>query len=389
MANNKIKYYPVANGDTSLITLVDNSTFLIDCNIRECEKDSNGNSIYNVKEDLLKSIQKRNNNPYLDLFVLSHPDQDHCRGFKKHFFKGDPKDYNETNRKNEEIIIDEIWVTSLLFTHDQSDDANSVRSEVNRRKKIIGTEREKRGNRLRLIGYDDDEKFIDVISYTPGNEINQINDITYNNFSFFIHAPFKKDLITSKAEGDNNSASVVFQARFKDYGYDLDHKTYAIFGGDADHYRWDKILSISEANNNSKYLKWDLFLAPHHCSWTYFNDVPYEIEANKTPKDYSLRLLKEYRETNGKIIASCNKIVNEKPNPPHFAAKTEYVKALDSADDFFELAILPKELTPEPVEFIITNNGVTKSTEKAKVAITSGGAAGAASTVVKNGKYAI
>ena len=39
MANNKIKYYPVNNGDTSLITLKDNSTILIDCNIREGDKD--------------------------------------------------------------------------------------------------------------------------------------------------------------------------------------------------------------------------------------------------------------------------------------------------------------------------------------------------------------
>lgn len=385
MANNKIKYYPVGNGDTSLITLTDNSTFLIDCNIREGEKDSNDNHIYNLKEDLLKSIQKRNNNPYLDLFVLSHPDQDHCRGFKKHFYHGDPKDYNDTNRKNDEIIIDEIWVTSLLFTHDQSEDANSVRNEVNRRKRLTGVDKEKRGNRLRLIGYDEDEKFVNVITYTPGNEVNQVNDKTYLNFSFFIHAPFKKDLIKSKAEKDKNSSSVVFQARFKDNDSDLDHKTFAIFGGDADHYKWDKIISISEGNNNSKYLKWDLFLAPHHCSWTYFNDVPYENEGNKSPKDYSLKLLNEYRETKGKIIASCNKVVNAKPNPPHFAAKTEYVNTLESAADFFELAILPKESAPEPVEFIITNNGVTKSTEKAKVAITSGGAAGAASTVVKNG----
>ncbi|MBN1184976.1 MAG: hypothetical protein JXB49_22010 [Bacteroidales bacterium] len=385
MANNKIKYYPVGNGDTSLITLKDNSTFLIDCNIREGEKDSNYNNIYNVKEDLLKSIQKRSNNPYVDLFVLSHPDQDHCRGFKKHFYKGDPKDYNETNRKNDEIIIDEIWVTSLLFTHDQSDDANFVRSEVNRRKRLTGAERENRGNRLRLIGYDDDDKFADVITYTPGNEVNQINDKTYNTFSFFIHAPFKKDLIQSKAEGGKNSASVVFQARFKDNDSDLDHKTFAIFGGDADHYIWDKIISISEGNNKSKYLKWDLFLAPHHCSWTYFNDVPYENEGNKSPKGHSLKLLNEYRETKGRIVASCNKVVNAKPDPPHFAAKNEYVNTLDSADDFFELAILPKESAPEPVEFIITNNGVTKSTEKAKVAITSGGAAGAASTIVKNG----
>ena len=389
MANNKIKYYPVGNGDTSLITLKDNSTFLIDCNIREGEKDANENNIYNVKEDLMKSIQKRNNNPFIDLFVLSHPDNDHCRGFKKHFYHGDPKDYSDANRKNDEIIIDEIWVTSLLFTHEQSEDAHSVRAEVNRRKRLVGVEREKRGNRLRLIGYDDDEKFIDVITHTPGTEVNQINDKTYNTFSLFIHAPFKKDLIKSKAEGDKNSASVVLQARFKDNDSDLDHKTFAIFGGDADHYKWDKIISISEGNNNSKYLKWDLFLAPHHCSWTYFNDVPYENEGNKSPKDYSLKLLNEYRETKGKIIASCNKVINAKPNPPHFAAKTEYVNTLDSADDFFELAILPKESAPEPIEFIITNLGVTKSTEKAKVAITSGGASGAASTVVKNGKYVI
>lgn len=389
MANNKIKYYPVGNGDTSLITLKDNSTFLIDCNIREGEEDANGNKIYKVKEDLLKSIQKRNNNPYIDLFVLSHPDLDHCRGFKKHFYHGDPTYYNATDRKNEIIIIDEIWVTSLLFTHDQSEDAHAVRNEVNRRKRLEGAEREKRGNRLRLIGYDDNEMFVDVITHTPGNEVTQINDITYSTFSFFIHAPFKKDLIKSKAEGDKNSASVVFQARFKDNDYDLDHKTFAIFGGDADHYKWDKIISVSEGNNNSKYLKWDLFLAPHHCSWTYFNDVPYENEGNKSPKDYSLRLLNEYREIKGKVIASCNKVIDEKPNPPHFAAKNEYVKTLDSSADFFELAILPKESAPEPIEFIITNNGVTKSTEKAKVAITSGGPAGAASTVVKNGKYVV
>ena len=389
MANNKIKYYPVNNGDMSLITLKDNSTILIDCNIREGDKDSDDNSIYDVKEDLLKSIQKRNNNPFLDLFILSHPDEDHCRGFKKNFYKGDPIDYSDTNRKNEEIIIDEIWVTSMLFTTAQSNDANSIRNEVNRRKRLTGTEKEKRGNRLRLIGYDEDKKFENVTSYVPGNKINEFNDKTYDNFSFFIHAPFKKDLIKSKANKDRNSSSIVVQARFKDNSTDADHVTYALFGGDSDHYIWEKIIEISENNNNSKYLKWDLFLAPHHCSWTYFNNVSYDIEENQTPKEYSLKLLNDYKEAKGKIISSSIKIVKEKPNPPHKPAKDEYIKTLDTKDDFFELAIIPKESAPEPVEFIINNNGVTKSTEKAKVAITSGGAAGAASTVVKQGKYVI
>jgi len=58
---------------------------------------------------------------------------------------------------------------------------------------------------LRLIGYDDDEKFVDIITYTPGCEITKINDKIYNNFSIFIHAPFKKDLVECSAEGDNST----------------------------------------------------------------------------------------------------------------------------------------------------------------------------------------
>jgi len=389
MSNNKIKYYPVNNGDMSLITLKDSSTILIDCNIREGEKDSNDNNIYKVKEDLLKSIQKRDSNPYIDLFILSHPDEDHCRGFKKNFYHGAPADYAETNRKDDEIIIDEIWVTSMLFTTKQSNDANAIRNEVNRRKRLTGTDKNKKGNRLRLIGYDEDKKLENVTTYVPGTEVNTINKKTFNNFSLFIHAPFKKDLIQSKAEEDRNSSSIVVQARFKDNESDADHITFALFGGDADHYIWEKIIEISEKNNNEKNLKWDLLLAPHHCSWTFFNNVSYDIEENQTPKEYSLKLLNDYKENGGKIISSSKKIVKEKPNPPHKPSKDEYIKALDSKDDFYELAIIPKEKTPEPVEFIVTNNGVTKSTEKAKVAITSGGAAGAASTVVKNGDHVI
>ena len=385
MKNNKIKYYPVNNGDTSLITLEENATILIDCNIRQGNSDSNENNIFNVKDDLINSIKKRKGNPFVDLFILSHPDKDHCLGFKNNFYTGDPSNYSEYNKKNEEIVIDEIWVTSMLFKLELCDDANSIRNEVNRRKRLKGEEKDIRGNRLRLIGYDKNDKFSGVTQYTPGNEINRINNVKYKNFSLFIHAPFKQDLIDSHANKERNQSSIVVQARFKDNESDIDHESFAIFGGDADHYRWKKILEISENKGNSKYLKWDLFLAPHHCSWTFFNDVPYEERENQTPKDYILRLLKDYKEKNGKIIASSKKIKKEKPNPPHKASKDEYIKKLESKSDFYELALNPNEKTPKPVELFITNNGVTKSTEKAKVAITSGGASGAASTVVKNG----
>ncbi len=386
MSNNKIKYYPVDNGDTSLITLNDDTTILIDCNLREGDANTDDNNIYPVKYDLLNSIQKRDDNKFIDLFILTHPDQDHCRGFDKNFYQGDPDDYNKTNRDNEEIIIDEIWVTSMLFTWDLCDDANAMRNEVNRRKKLTGSEKDKRGNRLCLIGYDSDTKFENVTQYVPGNEINTINDITYDTFSFFIHAPFKQGLIDSKANQDRNSSSIVVQTRFKENASDNDHSSYAIFGGDSDHYIWQKIIEVTEENDNEKYLKWDLLMAPHHCSWTYFNNVPYDNNGNQEPQNYSIKLLEEYRESGGAIISSSKKVVDAKPNPPHYAAKEEYLKYLDSEEsDFYELATIPSEKTPEPVEFIMTNKGPQKSTEKAKVALASAGGAGAANTVVKNG----
>jgi hypothetical protein len=48
MAKHIIKFYPVANGDTTLIKLTDNSSILIDCKIRDDSEDNNGNEIFAI-----------------------------------------------------------------------------------------------------------------------------------------------------------------------------------------------------------------------------------------------------------------------------------------------------------------------------------------------------
>ncbi len=95
---NLIKYYPVGNGDQSLILLKDNTTILVDCNIRQTSIGSTDPAIYDVKKDLLSSIQKRDSNPFVDCYVLTHGDCDHCRGYKENFYQGDPKKYGDSNR---------------------------------------------------------------------------------------------------------------------------------------------------------------------------------------------------------------------------------------------------------------------------------------------------
>jgi len=354
--SHKIKFYPVNNGDNVLLKLDDKTTIIVDCQIRDSEKDSDGITIYDVKQDLVNELSKdAKNNLYVDLFVNSHPHEDHCLGFEKNFYHGSPDNYSDSNRKNEEIIIGELWVTQRIFSNNLCNDGGAIRKEAKRRKKLFeegSSESSKYGNRLHIIGYNDDDTTVDGLHYVPGKTVETFNGKKNDYLSVFIHAPFKSDLIRGKADEDENAASIVMQMQIRTQK-NGEIKSRIILGGDADHYVFEKILEKSKNNNNEDKLKWDLFLAPHHCSWSFFNDRPYED--NTKPKDYSLEFL-DYRNTGANIIASSKKIENKEPNPPHYQAKEEYVKKVGDAK-FKNTAINKNEKAPEPLIYTIDDNG--------------------------------
>ena len=134
--------------------------------------------------------------------------------------------------------------------------------------------------------------FMDKVpSYVPGDTITSINGKSNLGIEFFVHSPFKASLIDGKADADKNSTSIVMQARSFEGGGDP--VALYVFGGDADHYVWAEVLNQSKTHNNDDKLKYDLFLAPHHCSWTFFNDVPYENpESNKTPLESAKKIIR-------------------------------------------------------------------------------------------------
>ena len=303
MSNHLLKFYPVDNGDTTLITLSDKTTILIDCKVRAGKETDAGNKIYPVKDDLLESVQTNSeDHPFLDVFILTHPDEDHCLGFENNFFHGQsPDDYGKANEENEEIIINELWCTSMFFSEATSKDAKALKKEAERRRKLWDENKPEKnddGNRIRMIGYDGDDKFENVPTSVPGDTITleDINGNSTGNFELFVHSPFKKSLITATSEANKNFSSIAMQARFKINLSDRGWACFYLFGGDADHNIWKEIVEKTEEKNRTDKLKWDLFLSPHHCSWTFFNDVPYdEKEDNKTPKDTSLKVL-DYKE---------------------------------------------------------------------------------------------
>jgi hypothetical protein len=397
MNQSKITYYPVDNGDQSLISVFENNyttNIIVDCKIRESSKGDDDTAKFDVKAHLLKELKKRTVNsvenvPYADIFVLTHGDDDHLHGFENNFYQGNPKNYGDKNRNAGEILIDVLWFSPMVMGPSTNDDEDCFNAEAKRRIKLHrdnSLDKDLAGNRIVIIGYDENEDLsgLNLVRKVPGDIVTRFNDRDLKTFSIFIHAPYKKQL--TSADSDKNHTSVVFQARFKESALSYGFCTLAMFGGDADHYAWNIVLEKTKKYKkdvSERALDWDLFLAPHHCSWSYFNDTPQKDFP--TPVDSSLEIL-DYARKGAKVIASCKVIKNNDDNPPHYKAKKEYVGKLEKEDNFLNTAIHPDEKAPEPIVFIVTANGPTKQPNvKIGGAINAAGGLGAASTIVKQG----
>lgn len=358
MSDASITFFPVGNGDTVLIKLSDGSTLITDCNVRCDANDEEVEECYDVHSHLLAEVRRdEKNRPFTDGFILTHADQDHCRGFESGFHTGDPDNYKNKDGEPEKIIIGEIWFSRRLFSNYEEtlcSEAEAFKKEVERRidlHKKKDARRNVLGNRLRLIGYGDSEetKGLDEITTLPGNSVNEINGSAKGDFSILVHAPFKREEEDQDVEKRNN-ASIVLQASFSVSGEE--RACLVVLGGDA---TWDVWRALLRKSSKEE-LEWDLLLAPHHCSWSFFNNVPYQD--NKEPTESSLKVL-DHRREGAVVIASSKPIKDDDCNPPHYAAKQEYVKVVGE-EKFFCVGEHPCEDKPEPIVFTMTTSGPVK-----------------------------
>jgi len=386
--SDKIKFSPVGNGDQALIILNDGTTLLIDCHIRQQSVGCTDGTMFDVKKDLLGSIKKRNNNPYVDVFILTHGDKDHCGGYIDHFYQGDPTKYSTENREAGLIMIDEMWFSPMIAEEHGNPNEEAYQIEAERRIKLHQkdhVDKDLPGNRIRIIGYDGDKKYdtLNHLRYTPGKIVDTFNTRKQTTFSLFIHAPFKETLASADVDGKNTN-SIVFQARFKETALSKEFSCLILLGGDADYIAWELILekTIESGKDVSESaLDWDILQAPHHCSWTFFNEHDCKDEA----KESSLELLK-YARDGAIIIASSKKVVDDEDNPPSQLAKDTYLEYIESSEKFLNTSTEPNESAPEPIEFIMTAKGPAReSNKKVRSASGSAGGAGAAATIITQG----
>ena len=214
-----IKYYPVGNADCTLIKLDNGKTIIVDCQIFADLTDGHGKQVmFDVKADLLKELKKDGlGRPFVDLFISTHPHDDHCKGFAGNFYHGEVDDYDKDKNKDE-IIIEELWITPRGLNNDLSAPAEDIRKEAKRRRKLYDDDANfngSKGNYLRIIGYDKEKEFDRRYCYVPGKLVTTVHGVSLSWLDIFIHAPFKEDVETSKKYDNKNATSVVVQFGFK------------------------------------------------------------------------------------------------------------------------------------------------------------------------------
>ena len=307
----KVIFWPVGTGDSTSVVVADGIVLQVDIRDLHCA-DEAGDDHVAIVDKLVENLPQVDGTPYLSAFALTHPDKDHILGFAELL-----------NR----VTIGEIWFTPRVFIEndeDLCDDAVAFKDEAERRvsETIKAGGDVGAGDRVRLIGYDalletdEFEGFPEDRLTIPGNSVSEIDGEDYgDSFNAFIHAPFAEENV-----GDRNNTSLCMQVVLGD---DTSKGGVLLFG-DIAYPRIRRIFDTTKEAKNEDYLKWKVFLAPHHCS----KSAMYQTEDDsEVLKQDMLDDLANYQVEGGIIVASSEKIPAQNQsgdNPPHAKAKKRY-----------------------------------------------------------------
>ncbi|MEQ3513515.1 hypothetical protein ABMY35_09285 [Pseudoalteromonas sp. BZB3] len=355
---NSIKHYPVDNGDMTLIqigTKGSGKTILVDMKIRDVNEEQ-----YDVASDIYNHLPTNSDGaPYVDLFVLTHPDNDHCLGFKKYIHTGNPSDWSKPEGgEPKKIVMNEIWFSEICTKRASkkiklSSDAKEFRTEAKRRRQLFEDKdfsRETNGNRLRVVGIDTDDSDKKESWNLEGLVIDRGEEVNVGAGKALILAPLDSDIFDEDHEEDKNNSSIVI--RWTVNGTEI------LLGGDATAHIWKHIWE--ERKGNTSQLTYDILLAPHHCSW---HTLSYDSASKVKDPKVLPEAINALSQTNSGayIVSSSKEIDEEQSDPPSHLAKKEYVKMLDNkASRFICLAdSATKTKPPKPRDFKLSYTGVS------------------------------
>jgi hypothetical protein len=362
-----VTQFPVGNGDMTLIRLADDSrtAILIDCSIRlaaDDPDDATRDVATDLRDRVCRDVKGR---PYVDAFLLSHSDLDHCRGFLKHFYVGPPEDYPDDAKKDAEkrIFIREIWSSPMVFRRASKlnplcEEAIAFSSEAKRRVKM---NREKNfsgiedGDRILVFGEDESGKTDDLIGIVVKTDevFSRVNGKHNLFFDARLLAPMPKSDEDEELLSRNHS-SVILNIGLRTA---VGGKTKQFLcGGDAEVAIWERLWT--KHSQNASVLQYDLLIPPHHCSWHSLSYDSWSEKGDKAVVSKSARQALSQIGNAGKIVASSCPIKDDDCDPPCYGAKREYLKIVDGAGGkFYCTDEYPTASSPAPIELEVTESG--------------------------------
>lgn len=353
MADASVRFYPVGNGDATLVKFNDGKTMLIDANIREAEDEDGNETCYDVKADLKEHLRNVDGVYHLDAFILTHPDQDHCCGFARDFYTGDPDDFSKSDKEAERIVLCELWVAPRIFNFQEKlcDDAEVIKKESERRAELHrsgAAEKDEEGNRLRCVGFSDNEELegLDEILAIPGERTGRIAGEERSDVELFIFAPVKAD--SDDLKNERNNTSIGFAMEFGEAG-EVTNRLH--FYGDNSRPVLERIYDYNKDSGDGV-LEYDLALVPHHCSWGAFCEDK-DGDPSETVKD----LFKSGRD-GAQLVSSSIPIASDRTPPSERAA--EIYKDIVGQENFICTEEHPSEDAPTPLVYSLTTAGPVK-----------------------------
>ncbi len=376
----KLNFFPVGNGDMTLIETESKKTILVDINIRVAADDPDDKTpdvATKLRDRLRRDAKDR---LYVDAFLLSHPDKDHCAGLRNHFHLGPPDDWSEDDDK---VLIREMWSSPMVFRRASSKytlckDAKAFNTEARRRVKKFrdyGSDVGE-GDRILILGEDENGKTDDLedILVRVDETFSRVNGEDDDTFSAYLLAPLPTDDDAREENLSKNKSSTILQFSLTSEGY-ADKCRY-LTGGDAEVVIWEEMWDRHKDDLDC--LKYDVLLTPHHCSWhslSYdsWSDLGEDAEVSQAARNALSQGL-----SGALLIASSDPIKDDNNDPPCIRAKREYEDmAVEFSGELKCVGELPSEDTPDVLEVEVTKDGPKRLTKNlAAATILGSGAVG-------------
>ncbi|GAJ96068.1 hypothetical protein [Rhizobium rhizogenes] len=367
----KTTHFKVNNGDMTLLKTGDGHSIVVDINIRAVADDPNDDA-----PDVAKQLRERLSRDdegrlYVDAFLLTHPDADHCRGLEKHFHLG-PLD--EWKKADDKIVIREMWSSPIIFRrasrhHTLCADAKAWAAEARRRvREFRANGYAYDGDRIKILGEDVDGKTDDLteILVVGGDVFQTIRGVTDNTFSAHLLAPLLADDDEEAEFLSKNNSSVVINISLGKA--DLQNPSYYLLGGDAEVGIWEKLWG--KYGDDPSQFQYDILIAPHHCSWHSLSWDSWSDFGEDAEVSDDARSALGQPMSGAFVIASSKEIKDDDADPPCIRAEREYKSILKSVNGNF--TCLGELSGDAPLEFEITSSAgprrMERSTNKSKLA---------------------